>query len=152
MHDVVLVRVGERIGHARADGKHLLERQQIVGLDVGREVLALQELHRDVGEIVLFAGVVDRDDVGMSETPRGLGFAEKPLFDVLQLVGLELLRQRHRLDRHHAADLGILAEVDDAHRALAQLLLHLVAAEHWLFHAAAGQDHGAAMTARRRPG
>ena len=52
--------------------------------------------------------------------------------------------QRHRLDRHHAADLRVLAQVDHAHRALAQLLLDLVAAQHRLFDRAAVEQHRAA--------
>ena len=39
---------------------------------------------------------------------------------------------------------GSRAEVDDAHRALAQFLFDLVAAEHRLFDAAAIERHGAA--------
>src|SRR6185503_11876074 len=68
-------------------------------------------------------------DVGVGEFSGGLGFAEEALLHAGDLVGLELLRQRQRLDRYLAADLRVLAEVDDAHRALAELLLDLEAAE-----------------------
>ena len=77
---------------------------------------------------------------GWLQAPGGLGLAEEALLHLGQLVGLELLRQRHGLDRDHAADLRVLAEVDHAHRALAELLLDLVAAEHRLFDRAAAQQ------------
>src|SRR5258708_25571585 len=86
----------------------------------------------------------------MREAPRGLGLAEEALLRIRQLVGLELRRERHGLDGDDAADLRVLAAVDDTHRALAELLLDLVAPEHRLFLRAALQDHGAGVGARRR--
>ena len=100
---------------------------------MGREARPAQELHRDVAEVVLLAGVVDRDDVRVREAPGGLRLAEEALLHLGELLGLELLREGHRLDRHVAADLRILAEVHHSHRALAELLLHLEAPELGLF-------------------
>src|SRR5207253_7143178 len=90
------------------------------------------------------ARVENRDDVRVIEAACGFRFTEKAVFDILQLVGIELLRQGHGLDRHHAADLRVFTEIYDTHRALAQLFFHLIAAEHRFFHAAAGENHGAA--------
>ena len=144
MHDILLVGVTQRFGDPGDDRQHLGHRQQRIGLGVRHEIPPLQEFHRDVGQVMLFARVVDGDDVRVGQAARGFRLAEKALLDLDQLVALELLRQGHGLDRDHAADLRILAEVDNTHRALAELLFHLVAPEHRFFHAAALEHHGAA--------
>src|SRR3546814_17963942 len=83
----------------------------------------------------------DRDDGRVREAARGFGFAEEALLHAGEFVRLEFLGQRHRLDRNLAADLRILAHVDDSHRALAELLLDLVAAEHRLFQLLRGIEY-----------
>ena len=92
--------------------------------------------------MVTMFGWLSRPAVSASRKKRSLAS--------VQLVGLEFRRERHRLDRDDAADLRILAAVDHAHRALAELLLDLVAAEHRLLLAAALQHHGARVGARGR--
>src|SRR6185436_17329364 len=87
----------------------------------------------------------------MVEASRRLGFAEEALLGVGELVRLEFRRERHRLDRDDAADLRVLAAVHDAHSALAELFLDLVAAEHRLFGAGpALHDERARVGARGR--
>src|SRR3546814_303791 len=115
--------------------------RSVAALGMPRQVESADELHRDVCQIVLFAGVVDRDDVRVREAARGFGFAEEALLHAGEFVRLEFLGQRHRLDRNLAADLRILAHVDDSHRALAELLLDLVAAEHRLFQLLRGIEY-----------
>ena len=66
----------------------------------------------------------------MVQASGGLGLAEEALLDLRQHVALELLREGKGLDRDHAIDLRILALVDDPHRTLPELRLHLVAAQH----------------------
>jgi hypothetical protein len=153
VHDALAVRVAERLGGAGDDAHRLVDRQQVAGLAVGHEVAAFQQLHRDVAQVVLLAGVVDGDDVRVRQAPGGLGLAEETLLHFGELVRLELLGERHRLDRHHAADLRVLAEVHHAHRALAELLLDLVAAEHRLLDGAAlargPEDAGVGLAAAR---
>ena len=129
MHDAFAVRVAERVGGAGDDRHHFLRLQQVALLGERYQVAALQELHGDEAVVVLLARVVDGDDVGVRELARGLRLAEEALLHPGDLVGLELLRQRQRLDRHLAPDLRVLAEIDHAHRALAELLLDLEAAE-----------------------
>src|SRR5213593_2746073 len=68
----------------------------------------------------------------MTQAPGGFGLAEEPLLHLGELVRLEFLGKRHGLDRHDASDFRILAEIHDAHGALAELLLHPIAAEHRL--------------------
>jgi hypothetical protein len=63
-------------------------------------------------------------DVKDAHTGRDPGFAEEALLHLFQLVGFELLRQRYGLDRDDAADFRVPAQIDDAHRALAEFLFH----------------------------
>src|SRR3546814_15483682 len=62
------------------------------------------------------------DDVRVREAARGFGFAEEALLHAGEFVRLEFLGQRHRLDRNLAADLRILAHVDDSHREIGRAL------------------------------
>ena len=126
------MRIAKRVRDPYHDRHHAGHRQQGFHLGKRHQVLALQQLHRDETQVVLLARVVDRDDVRMIEAAGGFGFAEKTRLRVLEFVGLELLGQGHRLDRHHTADLGVAPEIDHAHRALAKLLFDLVAAQHGL--------------------
>jgi hypothetical protein len=107
VNHALLVRVAERFRSARDDRDDLRRRQQAPRLRETHQIAALQELHRDIAKVVLFARVVDRHDVRMRKSPGGLGLAEEPLLHLGELVGLEFLRQRHRLDRDDAADLRI---------------------------------------------
>ncbi len=140
MHDVILMRVGQRIGDPRHDAQCTRQRHQLIGLGIGHQILALEKLHRNVGQVMLLAGVEHGDDVGMIEPPRGFGLAEKTLLDISQFVLVELLRQGHGLDRHHAIDFRIAPHVNHTHGALAELLLDLVAAQHRLLDIAGGID------------
>src|SRR4026209_1088153 len=65
VHDVVLLRHVERVGHLRYDVRDGGEGEARGGLEDLEQRVALQELHRDVRDAVLFADVVDGDDVGM---------------------------------------------------------------------------------------
>src|SRR6266705_5014018 len=84
----------------------------------------------------------------MAQAPRGLGLAEETLLDLGELVGLELLRKRHGLDRHAAPDFRVLAEIHDAHGALAKLFFHLVATEHRLLGACDERKRSAGVRLR----
>ena len=92
------------------------------------EVLPLDVLHGDEGRLFFLADVVDRDDVGVRERAGGLCLAQETLVE-LALLDVVLRRDADRLQRDEATDDGVPAQVDDAHRALAQLANHLVAAE-----------------------
>ena len=129
VHHALAVRIGERVRHARDDAQRHRHRQQLRRAGVALQVVALQVLHRDVGEVLVFAGIEDRHDVAVLQPPRRLGLAEKTRARLGELGAIELLAQRHRLDRHLPADLRIVAEVDGAHRATAELPVDAVAAE-----------------------
>ena len=127
------------------DVAHLVERQQVGHLGIRDQVFAFQEFHGNEGEIMFLAGIENAHDVGMIQSASRFGLAEEAILGFLQFVAFKFGRECHRFDRHFAANLRIFAEIDHAHRALAQFFLHLIAAEHWLL-AGAGNHH------RRRTG
>ena len=91
MHHVLFVRIIQRVGNPRDDAYHLVQRQQMAGPGVSPHVFTFKKLHRDIGQIMFFARVIDRHDVGVVEAARSLRFAEEALLRIFQLVGLKLL-------------------------------------------------------------
>ena len=63
------------------------------------------------------------------QTTGCFGLAEETRPCLGQFGAIELLAQRHRLDRHLAADLRVVAQVHRAHRAAPELAVDAVAAE-----------------------
>ena len=141
MHDVQFVRVVERRGNALNDRHHFVERQQVWILGKHRQILAFDELHRDVSQIVLFTGVVHLYNIRVIEPARRFCFAEKAILNFLQFVALIFVRKCHRFDGDLTANFWVLAQVHDAHRAFAELSLNLIATQHRFF-TRAGDDHG----------
>ena len=90
------------------------------------QVAAAQQLHGNVRGAVVFARVVDRDDVRVIEPPRHFRLAEELGPRLFDLVGVELGRERNRLQGDLAVDHRVERAVDDAHRALAELVDDLV--------------------------
>ena len=91
MDDVLPVRVAERVGDPRGDRHHPGHRQQCLRLGVRDQILALEQLHGDEAQIMLFAGIVDGDDVRMIEPAGGFGLAEETRLRLVEFIGLELL-------------------------------------------------------------
>ena len=144
MHHVLLVRVTQRFSHPGHDGQHGGDGKQLVLLAGIHQVFALEELHGDVGQVVLFTGIKYGDDVLMLQSPGRLRLPEKPVAGVSQLVTLKFFVQGHGFDRHHASDLGILSKEHFPHRTFAQLFFDLVAPQHGFFHGAIRQKNGPA--------
>src|ERR1041385_6112741 len=80
-------------------------------------------LHRDVVGALGLAPVVDRDDAGMRQRRRVLRLAPEAL-DKLLVVRVAVVED---LDRHAAAELLVLREVDVGHAPRAELAQNLVA-------------------------
>jgi hypothetical protein len=59
------VRIVQGIGDRRHDLQGLLGRKEGGFLAIAAEQGALEVLHRDIGETLLLAGVIDRDDIGV---------------------------------------------------------------------------------------
>ena len=103
----------------------MLERQLAHALHVVAERLALEQLHHHVEPAVFFAGVVDVDDVAMNDLAGDVGLAIEPLAGLL--VALEV--GHHHLERDGPADPLVASAVDHAHRAAADPVGDLVAAD-----------------------
>ena len=83
-------------------------------------------LHRDVGDIGLFAHVVNHHDAGMRQSASRLSLAEQPLAQLFPLGLIGQVRKPDCLDGYRAADSGVLRAVDDTHRSAAQFTQNLV--------------------------
>ena len=81
-----------------------------------RSVCAFQQLRDDERGTVLGADVVDREDVGMVEAARRLGF----LLEAQQPIGIVRERRRQDLDRDVAPELVVSGAVDLSHAASAR--------------------------------
>ena len=104
-------------------------RQQSRRFGVFDEVVAPQQLHRDIGPAAILACVIYRDDVRVRKASRHFSFAEKFVAGLVQFLAfLELLGERNDLERHVAVDHRIACAIDDAHGTFAQFVLDLVTA------------------------
>ena len=126
MDDALLVRRGQRRARLLHHVHRLFERQTRATEPRG-ERLAVEELHDEVNDVLAelalhLAEVDDVDDVRVADVVHRLRFMEETRDDVL-LRG-QLLEQD--LDGNTLADERVLAEVDGAHAALAELGLDLI--------------------------
>ncbi len=81
------------------------------GLDDLLQVAPRNKSHRDVGATFVFTGVVNRNDVGMSDSCGGLGLAAKPLLGSRR--GKRLWT--HDFQGAEPVELGLLGEIDNPH-------------------------------------
>ena len=88
-----------------------------------RQRLAFEKLHHDVRDFVLDHADVDHlDDVRVVDGGGGARLVDEAGH---QAGALEVLALQ-QLDRHPAAEHGVLGQVDDAHRTVANELAQLV--------------------------
>ncbi len=122
--DPLVVRRGERVGKRRRDGEELSQRHA-PGRDPLGELLPAHQLHGQEVDAVRLLDRVDVDDVGVIERRQRPSLAPEPLeaFLTAREVG------RQHLQRHLAAELRVLGEIDLAHAALAELGGDLVVGE-----------------------
>jgi hypothetical protein len=81
------------------------------------ESLPLQELHADEGLPLVLVDVVDRADVGVVKRGGGTSLALEPLPG----LGAGEVPLGEELQRHPAAQAGVLSLVDDTHTAAPDL-------------------------------
>jgi len=111
------VRLVQGAGDLVHDRRGALGVQSSLAAEERRKVLALHVPHDEIGHVrVGHARLVDGDRVGMLDRRREAGFAPK----ALQVVGIAGQCRSDDLDRHPAAKLGLLGQVDDAHASSAQ--------------------------------
>jgi len=137
MNDSGLVRRDQRLADLGSQIERLVQRQ-CPFIEPLPEALPLQVLlHHEVGDGAIVAGlrahVVNDSDVGMIQRRSSPSFLLEPS-QTFRVTGV-LLRQH--LDRHLAAQAGVLAEVHLAHAALTERFEDLVMTEGF-----ADQDDG----------
>ena len=89
------------------------------------EAAPLDELEREVREVVLLTNLVDRDDVGMLHAGDGLGFGAK----ARALAPPGMRPGQNDLERDIAAKAQLLGAIDDSHSTPAQLTQDLKAGD-----------------------
>ncbi len=126
VNDALLVRVGQAGQHRGDDRDLALHVEGGLAAHGLLEVLALQELHGDVGRAIgVVVEVENRDHVGMGHLGHGLRFA----LEALLQLGVVGDARDHDLQGHVAVELGVAGEVHHAHGALAQRMLDVVLAD-----------------------
>src|SRR5438094_308716 len=140
--DARVVREVERVAQLAHDAHRLLQVEALVRVEEGLELLALDELHDEVGDVAFLTKVVDLDDVGMIESRDGLRFAHEAHRVILGRVLIEVTLE-DGLDRHPAAQARIQSLVHDTHRTFADRALDVVAAKRFQFRSRRG--HGSRL-------
>jgi hypothetical protein len=129
--DALGVGVGEAVADLLDHRELVLEPREGPARDDVLEVRALEQLHHEIDEPLLFVELEDGDDVAVVELRGGPRFPVEPLAE--RLVGAE--RRRDRLDGDVPVQDGVVGLVDLAHRPLTDLVDDLVLSElgplHW---------------------
>ena len=81
VHDVVAVRVRERVGDLARDPRGIADRQFLMAFQEVAQRRAVDAPHDDVKDFLVPADLVDRHDVRMLEPGDGLRLAQKALGD-----------------------------------------------------------------------
>ena len=125
MHDVALMRVGQRGGDLSSPGQRLIGGQGSAVLERGLEVRSLHVAHDHVVEAVVLAEVVDVDDVGVIKLRDRARLTLKPCPEVLRVCEL----RPDELDGTEYVQLCVVGFVDLSHAASAKRLNDLVVAD-----------------------
>jgi hypothetical protein len=125
MHDAPRVREGQPLADARHDLHLPLNRHRLGIREHLVQAVARQEFHHDIRPAAFLAEIVNRDDVAVHELAGRPRLAEEPLARLFRDVDV---RHQH-LDGHLPPDHRVLAAIDDAHPALADLVDELVSAD-----------------------
>jgi hypothetical protein len=131
MDDAGLVGVVQGARQLRGDAQRLAPaRAGALGDDVGQRA-SLQVLERDEGQVRLLVPpeVVHDHAVGMGDAGGQAGFPQEALLGQAALVERHREGQADDLERDGPVQDGVARAIDDAHRALADLGLDVVAAQ-----------------------
>ena len=123
MHDIVAVRIAQRVCHCTGDRDGIFDRELLFPIEAVTQRLARHVRHDVVEQAVRLSRVVQREDVGMTEARGGFDLPEKPL----PPEGGRELRRQH-LDGHRATVLQVLSEIDRGHSPAPELALDRVTA------------------------
>ena len=122
--DTLAVRGVERVCHLDAEVQERRELDRPPPDPLAKR-LPLEELHRDEPLPLVRVDVVDGADAGVVEGGGGARLA----LEALEGLGFPGEALGQELERHRAAEPGVLGLVDDAHPAAAELLDHAVVGE-----------------------
>ena len=112
MDDALLVRGFERVGDLLRDRQRVGERDRAARDERG-QILALDQLHHERGEVGCLLESVDRGDVRMIERGEHFGFALK----AREAIGVAGDRRRQHLDRDRPFQIAVGRAIDLAHAA-----------------------------------
>ena len=115
VHDALLMRCFERLCDLLGDGQRLVQRYRSAG-DALREIVALDQLHRQRRHARGSFDAVDLSDVRVVQRGQNLRFALKPS----HAVGVAREGLRQRLEGHLALEVGIGRPIHLAHAASAE--------------------------------
>jgi len=119
------MRVGEGRANLLHDVQFCAQVKRLAVADDLVERLPVQEFHHDVGQAVLVAEVVNRNNVRMAEIARVARF----LVEALEHVRFAGESLGERLDGHIAADARIAGAIDNAHAPLSEDANNVVLAD-----------------------
>jgi hypothetical protein len=113
MHEAGAVRRVQRGARLRHDARRAARSQAVLAPHERAQVVARDVAHRDVGDAVLLAGVVDGDHVRVIDRRRDLRLAHEPRAHrrILQQAG------RDHLQRDRPVERQLRRSVHDAHAA-----------------------------------
>jgi hypothetical protein len=120
-----VVRVCERREKLLHYAHHLRQRHARAAFQAARQLLALHQIHGDVGRALVLAVVEDRDDVGMREASGRMRLTLEARAHVVELLGSEAVGAQH-LEGHGPLDHGIERLIHDAHCPAPDLVAQLV--------------------------
>ena len=116
------MRMGERVGDLHGVIDHPIDRQAGAGRDDAVERLAIDQLHGEKRQAVVFADLVNRADVGMIHRGRRAGLAQQGGAG----GGVVGVRRAQDLDGHVTTELLVVGAIDVAHSAAAKAGLDFV--------------------------
>ena len=128
--DARAVRASQGLAHLRADDPGLPQREAPLAFEAVAEVLAEQQLHHDVGEVLVDAMVEHLDHVGAPEPRRGSRLPRESSAGVRQLGE----RRAHEFDGNELVQLEVTRDPHGAHAAAGELPLQpILARDHRSF-------------------
>ena len=129
------VGVVERVEQLRRDADGVARREPDAALEVVREIVPFDVLHRDIRDLVVLAEVVDRDNPRVPQASSRLGLVAKAGGQGSRL-GIQHEVLANGLEGHRPKDVGVEPLVDHPHRTPAQGAGdHVLAQLHGCLHA-----------------
>ena len=127
MNDGFAVREREPVGHLGRDVDDHGHRQDGAGIEDLAQRASGEEFHRDIGDVVTFANIMDRDNVGVVQAAGRARLAEETLAKCGRFGTAQV--DPDGLQREQPLDQRIARFVHDTHVAATEFAKNLVAAD-----------------------